>query len=112
MKTNKTRTEKEKSKQGRATMPRGADENEGNQVNEIVLVEQADSAEQAIEQELGDFLGQPDSQQKKILAELGRLHLSLRGPEGLLDRGNYSRPIPPPRSTSTQSRSGKTKGDR
>jgi hypothetical protein len=66
------------------------------EVKEIVVVENRDPAAQAIEQEFAQFLGFPDVDQKKILTELARLHRSLRGPEGLLDKGNYSRPFPPP----------------
>ncbi len=62
---------------------------------EIVVVEEQDPAEQAIQEELGEFLGAPDASQKKILADLARLHHSLRGPEKWLDQGNYSRPVPP-----------------
>jgi hypothetical protein len=51
-------------------------------------------AVEGIEEELGQFVGALDSHQKEILVDLARLHLSLRGPEGLLDKGNYSRAIP------------------
>lgn len=66
------------------------------EVKEIVVVEKTDPAAQAIEEEFALFLGFPDVDQKKALANLARLHRSLRGPEGLLDKGNYSRPFPPP----------------
>ena len=63
-------------------------------VKEVVVAEKTDPAAQALEHEFSQFLGFPDVDQKKILADLTRLHRSLRGPEGLLDKGNYSRPFP------------------
>ena len=81
--------------------------NEGNETNEIVVVQTTDPAEQALQQELAQFMGFPDADQKKILANLARLHHSLRGPENLLDKGNYSRPFPqtgrPTQTTGTAS---------
>jgi hypothetical protein len=74
---------------------------------EIVKVDQELAAtEKIIQEDLGEFVDDPDSQQKTILIQLGRLHLSLRGPERLLDQDGYSRAIPP-RSTSTRPTSGK-----
>lgn len=35
------------------------------------------------------------SNQAQIVADLERLYYSLRGPEGMLDKANYSRPFPP-----------------
>jgi hypothetical protein len=75
-------------------MPR-SDKNQRNEVDGIVVVQPPDPAEQAFQQELANFMGFPDADQKTILTNLARLHHSLRGPEGLLDRGNYSRPFPP-----------------
>jgi hypothetical protein len=54
---------------------------------------------EGIEEELAQFVGTLDSPQKHILVELARLHHSLRGPETILDKGNYSRPIPPRSAT-------------
>lgn len=75
------------------------------EVKEIPVVEEADPAAQAIEEEFAQFLGFPDADQKRALANLARLHRSLRGPEGLLDKGYYSRPFPSPisqRSVATE----------
>jgi hypothetical protein len=66
------------------------------ETREIVVVEEQDPTVKAIQEELGEFLGVPDASQKKILADLARLHFSLRGPEIIMDLGNYSRPDPPP----------------
>lgn len=65
------------------------------EVKEIVVVENQDSHVKALEEEFAQYLGFPDVSEKKVLANLNRLHQSLRGPEGLLDKGNYSRPFPP-----------------
>jgi hypothetical protein len=61
----------------------------------IVFVEQRDTAAEANQQELGELLGKLTPQQQKLLANLRRLHHSLRGPEDVLDEDNYSRPFPP-----------------
>ena len=58
--------------------------------------EELAATERAIEGDFAEFVEKPDGHQKKLLVELGRLHMSLRGPENLLDKGGYSRPIPPP----------------
>ncbi len=60
------------------------------------------ATERAIQADFADFIEKPDGQQKKLLVELGRLHMSLRGPENLLDKGGYGRPIPPPVHHKTQ----------
>lgn len=59
-------------------------------------IEKLDATEKLIQEEFAQFVGTLDRSQKKLVGELARLHHSLRGPEGLLDRGNYSRPFPPP----------------
>lgn len=51
-------------------------------------------AEAALE-ELGEFIGGPTRRQKEIIASLSRLQQTLRGPEDLLDKRSYSRPLPP-----------------
>lgn len=61
-------------------------------------------AEAALE-ELGEFIGGPTRRQKEIIASLSRLQHSLRGPEDLLDKRSYSRPLPP-----APSHQGKEKG--
>jgi hypothetical protein len=71
------------------------------ELNDTLVVQTQDPAEQTIAEEIGQFVEEPDTHQKGIMVELARLHLSLRGPENLLDRGNYSRPIPPVQRTST-----------
>jgi hypothetical protein len=78
----------------------------------VKVVQELEATERAIQEEFGDFVDEPDSHQKKILVELGRLQLSLLGPEGLLDKGNYSRPIPASSSAAHQPRVRKTKGER
>lgn len=89
MKKNRTKTKNK----GMTTMAQ-REPNEVNETNEIVVVQTPDPAEQALQQEIAQFVGFPDSDQKKILANLAQLHYSLRGPEYLLDTGNYSRPFP------------------
>jgi DNA integrity scanning protein DisA with diadenylate cyclase activity len=51
--------------------------------------------QQGIGEELGELIGKLDRHQKELLDDLVRLDQSLHGPEELLDRGDYSRPIPP-----------------
>jgi hypothetical protein len=68
--------------------------------------EELASTERAIQADFADFVEKPDGHQKKLLVELGRLHMSLRGPEMLLDKGSYSRPIPPPVQRGTQQNGG------
>lgn len=70
----------------------------------VKALDELDAIELANLEEFGKYVGEPDSHQKKILLELGRLHHSLRGPEWLLDKGSYSRPIPP-RNAVTKPRS-------
>lgn len=69
---------------------------EKSQENKILAVEVLDPTEASILEELGSLFDLPDKRQKQLLEDLVRLHHSLHGPEGLLDRGNYSRPFPPP----------------
>lgn len=54
-----------------------------------------DAIELATLEEIGEFVGTLDKNQKKLLANLVRLHHSLRGPDDDLDQDNYSRPFPP-----------------
>jgi hypothetical protein len=90
-------------KKTRKRMAKMDRESTGNpEANETIFVEESDAAEQTIADELCQFVDDPDSRQKKIMVELRRLHHSLRGPEVLLDRGNYSRPIPPAAKTSAK----------
>jgi hypothetical protein len=65
------------------------------QPKDIVVTEKPDPASTSFQEELGEYLGFPDPDEQKIIADLNRLHHSLRGPENLLDKGNYSRPYPP-----------------
>jgi hypothetical protein len=58
-------------------------------------VKQVGATEKAIQRELGDLTGEPSSCENELLANLGRLQQSLRGPEELLDRALNSRPFPP-----------------
>jgi hypothetical protein len=62
--------------------------------------------ETAIEHDLEYAFGRPNKRQRELIADLDRLYNSLRGPEQLLDRSNYSRRVPPkPHSQRTQSAS-------
>jgi hypothetical protein len=54
-----------------------------------------ESTEKAIQEEISEVVGRPSRRQREIIEELSRLHHSLRGPEDLLDRRSYSRPVPP-----------------
>ncbi len=58
----------------------------------VKAVEELDDTEKAILERLGGAL---TTRQKKRLEDLRRLHHTLRGPEDVLDHGNYSRPFPP-----------------
>ncbi len=58
-------------------------------------VERVERGETVIQREIQDLPGQPTNRQRTLLEDLVRLHRSLRGPENVLDRGNYSRPFPP-----------------
>jgi len=69
--------------------------NEGNQI--LGALETLDAIELAILEEIGEFVGTLDKQQKTLLANLVRLHHSLRAPEDELDQDNYSRRFPPQR---------------
>jgi hypothetical protein len=91
-------------RKGKTTMDssRRSEGNEGNdvnvvneftEVNETVVVQAPSAGEKALQQEFAQFLGAPDAAQKKILANLAQLHLSLRGPELSLDLSGYARPI-------------------
>jgi hypothetical protein len=60
------------------------------------------TAVEGIEEEIGQFVGTTDQRQKRLLANLGRLFHSLRGPEDVLDHGDYSRPFPAPARTRQQ----------
>lgn len=71
-------------------------------VDGIVFVEETNLAEQAAQEELGELLGKLTPRQQKLLANLRRLHHSLRGPEDVLDEDNYSRPFPPQIRVSTK----------
>ena len=62
----------------------------------VEAIEDLGATEQAIKEEIGVFIGEPDRRQKDLSASLARLYFSLRGPEKLLDSGSYSRPFPPP----------------
>jgi hypothetical protein len=60
------------------------------------IEEKLETAEAALEDEFeGALLNTPSGQQRRIFENLNRLYISLRGPETLLDRVNYSRPFPP-----------------
>jgi hypothetical protein len=69
-----------------------------NEANEILgALKTLDATERAIQEEIGEFVGSLDKNQKTLLANLVRLHHSLRAPEDELDQDNYSRRFPPQR---------------
>lgn len=57
-----------------------------------------DATDMVLLEEASGFIGETTGEEE-LLAGLGRLYHSLRGPEHLLDKGGYSRPLPtrPPR---------------
>jgi hypothetical protein len=58
-------------------------------------VHKLEATEAAIQHEIRDFIGEPNTSQRQLLEDLARLRRSLRGPEEVLDKGSYSRPFPP-----------------
>jgi hypothetical protein len=75
------------------SITRKHDEDLGKEI--LQAVEGLGASEKAIQEQFGELIGEPDNRQQELLADLLRLHQSLRGPEQLLDRGSYSRPFPP-----------------
>jgi hypothetical protein len=66
-------------------------------------IQKLDAIEADIDTQFRGLTDEPNRRQKHLLDDLNRLVDSLRGPEELLDRGNYSRPFPPRNNTySTQ----------
>ena len=66
---------------------------EGKQIRKTA--ERFEAVEEVLEHEFGGGIGELSHRQRRALEHLNRLFLSLRGPEVLLDRVNYSRPFPP-----------------
>jgi hypothetical protein len=60
-------------------------------------IDRLEATESVLQQEVGELINTPSRRQREILEDLNRLQNSLRGPEDLLDRSSYSRPIPPKR---------------
>ena len=58
---------------------------------------------EGIQEDFGDLVSSLDAKQKELLAYLAGVHRSLLRPEGLLDKGNYSRSFAPPNNITAAS---------
>jgi hypothetical protein len=61
----------------------------------VTALQQIDKTEEGIQGDFDHFVDKPTNRQQVLLENLDNLLHSLRGPEHLLDRTNYSRPFPP-----------------